>query len=173
MNIAQASSPLHFSHAVYASDGASGTFAATGAETVINGQQIDLDPAGSDVARRFRGVEIDIPLKVISDSGVTMAVGLKAQHRSATSGAGSTWADQTAAAQGASTFSKTVGNTGTSTDETNRGMLRGEFPIVGSKRYLRIVLTPTPSTTGATGSSFEIGKAVARLVGPDRTPASG
>jgi hypothetical protein len=167
-NVPQLSDPNHFVHPVKASARVATLNAGdTGAELARNGLQIDRFA----LPRTFRSVEVVQPFRITQDTARSLTVKLKVQHRSSTTGAGSTWADVTALL-GGSTGTKTVTNTTTSTDQVTDSAAVVGIPLAGCKRYLRCVTTPDVSAT-TTGPTFDLDAAVAVFSGPDRTPAQG
>lgn len=164
MNFALQQNLNHLVHPVKASARAATRNAGdTGAAAVINGSEIDL----AELPRTFRTAQLVQPFRITQAASKSVTVGVKGQHRSSTSGAGSTWADVTAAAHGGSTGSKTVSSTG-ATD----ALATTSIPLSGLKRYFRTRTTPAFSAT-ATGPTLDLDAAVVVFAGADRTPAQG
>lgn len=164
MNFALQQHGEHLVHPVKASARAATRNAGdTGAAAAVNGIEIDQQ----DLPRTFRGVHFVQPFRITQASGKSVTVSIKAQHRSSTSGAGSTWADVTAATYGGSTGAKTVSSTG-----ANDAVAQVGIPLSGLKRFIRSRVTPAFSAT-ATGPTLDLDAALAVFSGADRTPAQG
>ena len=126
-----------------------------GAEAANNGTQIDR----LALTRHRLSAAICVPYKATLQAGKTLtSLKVKLQHRSSTSGAGSTWADYTAAL-GGSTGSVSKTTTGVGND-----ILQHNIDCSGAKRYVRTVVTADFQAT-TTGSTLDI-DAVVAVFGP-------
>jgi hypothetical protein len=162
-SVSNLSDPAHHLHPVKASARVATINAGDAtAEQANNGLQIDR----RSLPREFRSVLLSQPFRITQAAAKSVIVKIKGQHRSSTTGAGSTWADVTAAL-GGSTGSRTISSTGATDSVVSVGL-----PLAGCKRYVRQVVTPDFNAT-TTGPLLDLDAGVATFVGPDRTPAAG
>jgi len=154
-------------HTALIASGAARNAGDTGIGATANGNEIDLRPTG----RRYQSLKMLISYYALVCSGIVVTIAANLQHRAATSGTGSTWADF-----GTAPTDHTVTNSDTGDDT-----VYGEFPwnqdLRAARRYLRVQTHPSVATDtggGATGTGSLVQLwAVATLLDPSRLPASG
>lgn len=108
--------------------------------TEVNGVQVDLQGV---TGQRYRRVKVAFPYSLsVATTGTTVSFASNLQHRDATSGAGSTWADfGTAPAAHVTTTSTSTG--------AHEGVFEYEQDLTTANRYIRVQVTPTFSATSS------------------------
>ena len=146
---------------------------ATGNQTAVTGIQIDQN----SLPRKFNAAKAVVEVQYSLTTGRTLAFSVDFQHRSATSGAGSTWANF-----GTTGNTLTVNNATTSTstgDVVHQATFEGEGVYRTAKRYVRVNINPTSAggdfidSTATANGTFRLKGGVIVFGGADEMPASG
>jgi hypothetical protein len=146
---------------------------ATDSGTEVNGDQVDLQAAavlntnGTSATIRYRRVRVAFPYSVsVGTTGTTVSFASNLQHRIATSGTGSTWADF-----GTAPAAHVSADSGTSTGSVF-GAFEYEQDLTLVNRYLRVQVTPTFSAT-TTGDALLSYSGSFVFMDANRNPADG
>lgn len=143
---------------------------ATGNQDSQTGFAVDL----TSLPRKYNSVKVVVVGEQLLATARTLAFKTDMQDRSATSGAGSTWANFGTTGR---TFTLTTSGTGRFLSQVAQ---EGEGVFRTARKFLRIVLAPTSAggdwidtTATAADSSFRVKAGLFIFGTPDEMPASG
>lgn len=146
-------------------------------QSALTGVAVDLQ----GLARKYNSVKVAVPVEFSLSSGETFSAKVDLQHRSATAGAGSTWANFGTTGR---TYTSDAGATGATTTGavTIQVCKEGEGVFRTAKRYVRAVVTggqsglfidATATSAESIKNHYQLGAPVFIFGTADELPASG